>query len=85
LSPSTISARVKDLMVKAGIKHPGQRGVGAHALRHTCASDVLDRCNNVRTVQNILGHASLATTELSSPGEPRPDARRPRRAHVRDA
>ena len=64
LSSQYVSKVVNDLMIKAGIKHPGRRGVSAHALRHTCASDVLDRCGNVRTVQAILGHASLATTEI---------------------
>jgi integrase len=34
------------------------------SLRHTAASDVLDRCHDVRTVQVMLGHASLATTQI---------------------
>jgi site-specific recombinase XerD len=34
------------------------------SIRHTAASDVLNECGNVRVVQNMLGHASLATTEM---------------------
>ena len=38
--------------------------VTPHTLRHTAASDVLDKCGNVRTVQTMLGHQSLATTQI---------------------
>jgi site-specific recombinase XerC len=51
-------------MYSASIKTMARDGVGPHALRHTAASDVLDRCNNVRTVQEMLGHSSLATTQI---------------------
>jgi site-specific recombinase XerD len=47
----------------AGLKASAYDGVSAHALRHTMASNMLDRCGNVRTVQGALGHVSLATTE----------------------
>jgi site-specific recombinase XerD len=39
----------------------------AHALRHTCAGDLLRAGVHLRDIQNILGHASLATTELYLP------------------
>lgn len=64
LHPQTIVWRVAHLMKKAGIKRAPRDGVSAHALRHTCASDALDKCGNVRTVQEILGHASLSSTQV---------------------
>lgn len=39
----------------------------AHALRHTCAGDLLKSGVHLRDVQHILGHATLATTELYLP------------------
>jgi integrase/recombinase XerD len=64
LAPQAIVWRVGRLMKKAGIKRAPRDGVSAHALRHTCASDALDKCGNVRTVQEILGHASLSSTQI---------------------
>ena len=37
--------------------------MSAHALRRTCASDMLDQGANIRHVQQVLGHA-IATTQL---------------------
>jgi integrase len=34
-----------------------------HQLRHRCASDTFNRTGNIRLVQRLLGHASVATTE----------------------
>lgn len=40
------------------------RGVTAHMLRHTFATDALRRRRNLRAVQVLLGHASVATTQI---------------------
>jgi site-specific recombinase XerD len=64
LTSAAVAQIVSRLMRRAGVKHFGGDGVTPHTLRHTAASDVLDYCNNVRTVQRMLGHASLATTEI---------------------
>jgi integrase/recombinase XerC len=64
LRADTISGLVGEWMAEAGIKHRQRDGVSAHALRHTAASDVLDRCGDIRVVQQMLGHAHLATTAI---------------------
>jgi integrase/recombinase XerD len=56
-----IASRVFD---RAGVKRGPWDGNSGHALRHTAASDVLDRCGNVRTVQAMLGHVSLQSTQI---------------------
>jgi integrase/recombinase XerC len=63
LSASSLSRMVTGWMDDAGIKTGPRDGISAHALRHTFASDMLDRCGNVRVVQEALGHVSLATTQ----------------------
>ena len=62
LKPGTVSKMAMEWVAAAGIKHRVHDGVSAHALRHTAASDVLDRCGDLRVVQEMLGHANLATT-----------------------
>lgn len=63
LSPGYIGDLTRRVMLRAGIKKASRDGRSAHALRHTCATDMLEGGANVRTVQVALGHASLATTQ----------------------
>lgn len=64
LRPDSISGMVSEWMRAAGVKRRARDGRSAHAFRHTAASDVLDRCPDLRVVQQMLGHAHLTTTTI---------------------
>jgi site-specific recombinase XerD len=51
---------IKNLGLRAGL----QREVASHDLRATYATIILSQTNNIRLVQELLGHASVATTEV---------------------
>jgi site-specific recombinase XerD len=51
---------IKNLGIRAGL----MREVASHDLRATYATIILSQTNNIRLVQELLGHASVATTEV---------------------
>ena len=56
-----------------------------HTLRHCCATDLLNRGADLNAVKNLLGHASLATTQLYTHISGRELINNYQQAHPREA
>jgi len=60
VSPRTVQKRVNEWAKRQGTP----TGVHPHMLRHSFATHVLESSRNLRAVQELLGHASLSTTQI---------------------
>jgi integrase/recombinase XerD len=52
------------IVTKAGNKVGLEGRLSPHVLRHCCATHMLDHGADIRVVQELLGHASLSTTQI---------------------
>jgi integrase/recombinase XerD len=60
MKPQSVRSKLRRFAAEAGL----ERRVTPHMLRHTAATLLIETGVDIRFVQRLLGHASIATTEI---------------------
>ncbi len=60
LTPRSVERIVKQIAIEAGIS----KRVTPHTIRHSFATDLLRNGADIRSVQMMLGHSNIATTQI---------------------
>ncbi len=60
LSPRSVQRMINKYALQAGLA----KRVTPHSLRHSFATDLLNKGADIRSVQELLGHKNLATTQI---------------------